>query len=56
MPTVYLRKDLYDKIVGMGKEVNSFVNKVVEETLEQKKAMAKEEETPKPKSKSGKGG
>lgn len=36
MPTIYLRKDLFDKIIGMGKEVNSFVNKVVEETLKQR--------------------
>jgi len=52
MPTVYLRKDLYDKIVAMGKEVNSFVNKTVEQTLRQKEMVVKEEGVPKPKSKS----
>lgn len=52
MPTIYLRKDLHDKIVSMGKEVNSFVNKLVEETLRQKEALIKEEKTPKPRPKS----
>ncbi|OIP28171.1 MAG: hypothetical protein COT13_00370 [Chloroflexi bacterium CG08_land_8_20_14_0_20_45_12] len=52
MPTIYLRKDLFDKIVSMGKEVNSFVNKVVEETLKQTEAPGKEEEIPRTKSKS----
>jgi predicted CopG family antitoxin len=51
MPTIYLRKDLYDKIVSMGKEVNSFVNKLVEENLKPKETLGKEQTTPKPKSK-----
>ncbi len=57
MPTIYLRKDLFDMIVKMGKEVNSFVHKVVEEALKQKEA-EKEAKTPKPrpKSKSSEGG
>ena len=57
MPTIYLRKDLFDTIVKMGKEVNSFVNKVVEEALKQKETV-KEAKTPKPrpKSKSSEGG
>lgn len=33
MPTVYLRKDLYDAIIKAKQEVNQFVNKVVENAL-----------------------
>jgi len=33
MPTVYLRKDLYDQIVKHGKDVNVFVNRIIEEEL-----------------------
>jgi len=58
MPTVYLRKDLYDKIVRMHREVNSYVNKLVEKALQQKEAVTGEGEAPKakPKSKPSKGG
>ncbi|MBA7629281.1 hypothetical protein ES703_36779 [subsurface metagenome] len=33
MPTVYLRKDLYDRIIKAGDDVASFVNKAVEAKL-----------------------
>ena len=33
MPTVYLRKDLYDSIIKAKQEVNQFVNRVVEDAL-----------------------
>ena len=58
MPTVYLRKDLYDKIVRMRCEVNSYINKLVEKALQQKETVTGEGEAPKakPKSKSSKGG
>jgi hypothetical protein len=36
MPTVYLRKDLYDAIIKAKHEVNQFVNKVVEDALKAK--------------------
>ena len=36
MPTVYLRKDLYDAIIKARHEVNQFVNKVVEDALKAK--------------------
>lgn len=36
MPTVYLRKDLYDAIIKAKAEVNQFVNKVVEDALKSK--------------------
>jgi len=33
MPTVYLRKDLYDSIVRQRGDPSAFVNKVVEDAL-----------------------
>jgi len=58
MPTIYLRKDLYDKIIARHREVNSYVNKLVEKALQQKEAVTGEGEAPKtkPKSKPSKGG
>lgn len=44
MPTVYLRKDLYDAIIMAKKEVNQFVNKVVEAALETPKDEPKEKQ------------
>ena len=33
MPTVYLRKDLYDSLVERRKDVNAFINAVVDQAL-----------------------
>jgi len=33
MPIVYLRKNLYDRIIREGKDVTEYVNAVVEEAL-----------------------
>lgn len=33
MPTIYLRKDLYDKIASLKEDINDFVNKCVDEKL-----------------------
>lgn len=40
MPTVYLRKDLYDAIIQAKEEVNQFVNKVVEDALKPPKMVS----------------
>jgi post-segregation antitoxin (ccd killing protein) len=34
MPTIYLRKDLYDRLVGLGIDVSLFVNTAVEAQLD----------------------
>lgn len=34
MPTVYLRKDLYDKIVQKGFDVTKYINDVIEASFE----------------------
>jgi hypothetical protein len=41
MPTVYLRKDLYDLIARRGEDVNSFVNRAVEKMLKEVEAEEK---------------
>ena len=33
MPTIYLSKELYDKMIKLGKEPSQFVNTVTEEAL-----------------------
>lgn len=44
MPTVYLRKELYDALIKAKQEVNQFVNKVVEDALKaQEPAKEKDE-------------
>lgn len=35
MPTIYLRKDLYDEIVQKGTDVTAFVNEVVENRMKE---------------------
>ena len=46
MPTVYLRKDLYDAIVKNGNNPSEFTNKQIEEALKpQKKHYTKKGET-----------
>ena len=42
MPTVYLRKDLYDRIVRMGNDPSSYVNKVVEKSLREGEKIAED--------------
>lgn len=43
MPTVYLRKELYDEIVKRSEDVSSFVDKAVEKALgEQEREEEKE--------------
>jgi hypothetical protein len=37
MPTIYLRKDLYDAIIKRGEEPTNFVNRVVEKALKEEK-------------------
>ena len=34
MPTVYLRKDLYDKLVKKGLDASEYVNALVESSIE----------------------
>lgn len=34
MPQIYLRKELYDKIIRMGEKATQYVNKLVEERIE----------------------
>lgn len=36
MPTVYIRKDLYDTIVKSGNEPSEFTNRMIEEALKSK--------------------
>lgn len=45
MPTVYLRKDLYDEIVKKGKQVSEFVNNQIEQILKPKVGRSKKGET-----------
>ncbi|MDD5510433.1 MAG: hypothetical protein PHI12_06470 [Dehalococcoidales bacterium] len=33
MPTIYLRKDIYDELVKSGKDPNTYVNNTVEAAL-----------------------
>ena len=51
MPTVYLRKDLHEAIVLRHQDVNSFVNKVVEDALKQSSVQETKAEEVKPKTK-----
>jgi len=37
MPMVYLKKELYDELVKLGKDPAKFVNELVEKKLEAKK-------------------
>lgn len=43
MPTVYLRKELYDEIVKRSEDVSSFVDKAVEKALVEKRPEEKKE-------------
>ena len=43
MPTVYLRKDLHESIILKHEDVNSFVNRAVEEALRESAPEIKEE-------------
>ncbi len=36
VPTIYIKKELYDAIVKMGDDVSEYVNRVVEESLKKK--------------------
>ncbi|MEM4975993.1 MAG: hypothetical protein QXT64_01560 [Desulfurococcaceae archaeon] len=43
MPTIYLRRDLYDEIVRRGYDVTEYVNKVVENALKTEQPKPEEE-------------
>lgn len=43
MPTIYLRKDLYDSIIRQHKDPSTFVNKAVEAALKESKGKVEKE-------------